>query len=115
MIYLISLYLLAAAAVSAQSVFETEARVVVLNDQNFDPFLTQIKEENAVAMIEFYAPWCPHCKQLIPEYEKAAKSVEGLTPKIYLAKYDCDAHTEMKKRYEVRGYPSLKIWRVGKS
>lgn len=69
---------------------------MILTDSNFEDFLTKIKSEGALAMVEFYAPWCPHCKRLAPEYDKAAKILDGLTPKIYLAKYDCDVHTQKK-------------------
>ena len=57
---------------------------------------------------------CGHCKKLKPEFDKASKDLLANDPPVTLAKIDC---TEVGKdtcnRFEVRGYPTLKIFRGG--
>lgn len=43
-----------------------------------DNFKKLVLDSDQLWFIEFYAPWCGHCKSLAPEWEKAAKSLKGV-------------------------------------
>jgi protein disulfide-isomerase A4 len=87
--------------------YEKDEGVFILTDSNFDDFLA----ENPTVLIEFYAPWCGHCKTLAPEYEKAAKRLKDVP----LAKVDATVETELNKRFKIEGFPTLKFWKDGKN
>jgi protein disulfide-isomerase A1 len=80
--------------------------VLILTDENFDE---QIKDSNV--LVEFFAPWCGHCKKLAPEYEKAATTLKGENIKI--ASVDATVETAVAERFGIRGYPTLKFFRNG--
>jgi protein disulfide-isomerase A1 len=91
-------------AVAAGEQQQGEDAVVELTQDNFHNYINKEK----LMLVEFYAPWCGHCKRLAPEYSKAARELEGV---VKLAKVDCTAHEGICSQYEVRGYPTMKIFR----
>ena len=68
--------------------------------------------KSAPAFVEFYAPWCGHCKALAPTYEKLAAAFEG-EASVVIAKIDADAHRDLGERYGVTGFPTIKVGQGG--
>ena len=60
--------------------------------------------------MEFYAPWCGHCKKLQPVWEELAKSLDG---KVNVAKVDVTENRELGTRFEIKGFPTIKFFHGG--
>jgi len=82
--------------------------VVTLTDNNFDKLVMQ---SNDHWMVEFYAPWCGHCKNLAPEWENAATQLKSQNVK--LGAIDATSETNLAQRYEIQGFPSIKLFSAG--
>ncbi|KAF7551926.1 hypothetical protein G7Z17_g4656 [Cylindrodendrum hubeiense] len=101
---------LAALPAAHAGLYAKNSPVIQLNAATYDKL---IAKSNYTSIVEFYAPWCGHCKNLQPAYEKVAKSLDGLAK---VAAIDCDEESNKQfcSMQGVKGFPSLKIVRPGK-
>jgi len=82
---------------------EMDEGVMVLTENTFEDELN--KHDNI--LVEFYAPWCGHCKKLAPEYSAAAEVLSTMDPAVPLAKVDATEEKMLAEKYGVQGFPTL--------
>ncbi|XP_015109485.1 protein disulfide-isomerase A6 homolog [Diachasma alloeum] len=81
--------------------------VIELTDENFDKL---VLESDDTWLVEFFAPWCGHCKNLAPEWASAATELKG---KVKLGALDATVHQEKAREYGIKGYPTIKYFARG--
>jgi len=83
--------------------------VVTLEDDSFEA--TVLDSEDAW-MVEFYAPWCGHCKTLAPEWAEAAAQTADSGVKF--GAVDATAHQALGSKFNVKGFPTIIAFPPGK-
>jgi len=93
---------LALLLVGAFSFYDGTTDVTKLTVDNFN---SEVLESEDFWLVEFFAPWCGHCKSLTPEWEKAAKGLKSI---VRMGGLDMTTDGDAAKDYGIEGYPSLK-------
>lgn len=91
------------------ALYPSRGNVVELTPSNFDNLVIRGDE---IWIVEFFAPWCGHCQNLVPEYTKAANALKGI---VKVGAVNADEHKELGGRYGVRGFPTIKIFGTNKN
>lgn len=97
---LITVFALLLAVVSADEV------VITANKDNFESIIAA----DELTLVKFYAPWCGHCKKMAQGFIEAAEELKG---KAVLVDLDATVEKDLASKYEVRGFPTLKLFQKG--
>jgi len=91
-------------------IYGIDSTVLELSDDTFNKEMATFE----TGFVEFVAPWCPHCKRLLPDFDKAAKVITNNDIPVKFVKVNCDGpgyHTCHHAKADI--YPTLKLYRYG--
>jgi len=88
-------------SVSAAGLYSPSSNVIQLTKENF---VAEVFDSPHIWMVEFYAPWCGHCKKLTPAWEAAATNLKGI---VKVAAVNCDEDRELAGMFDVKGFPTI--------
>jgi len=95
---------LLATVVACSAFYENSEDVVELTEKNF---AANVIGSDHVWVVEFFAPWCGHCKHFAPEYSRAAKNLHGI---VHVGAVNCDNEKQLCGAFGIQGFPTVKIF-----
>jgi thioredoxin 1 len=82
-------------------------QIVHVTDDSFDE---EVINATGPVLVDFWATWCGPCKMIAPVLEELAGEYEG---KLKIVKLDVDANPETAPKFNVKGIPTLIIYKNG--
>ncbi|TIB71505.1 hypothetical protein E3Q23_03751 [Wallemia mellicola] len=98
-------------SVAHAALFTAKDQVKTLDNASFDKHV--LENPYSTSVVSFTADWCGHCRNLVPEYKSAAKSLSGMV-NFFNVDCDSDINRPICSRYGVRGFPTVKAFTRGR-
>jgi thioredoxin 1 len=73
-------------------------------------FAQEVLNADTPVLVDFWAAWCGPCKMIAPILDDLAEQYVG---KVKIAKVDVDANKEIPGKFNIRGIPTLLIFKNG--
>ncbi|KAG8465824.1 hypothetical protein KFE25_005394 [Diacronema lutheri] len=93
---------------AASALYSARDGVVLVDGASFQK---EVLDFDGVVAVEFYAPWCGHCKSLVPDWARAAKALKGV---VKVAAVDATAEEALARKYGIKGFPTIKLFGADK-
>ncbi|XP_029446773.1 protein disulfide-isomerase TMX3 isoform X2 [Rhinatrema bivittatum] len=82
--------------------------VVSASVEDLDDSFKENRKDD-IWLVEFYAPWCGHCKKLEPVWNEVGMEMKNSGSLIKVGKMDATVHSSIASEFGVRGFPTIKL------
>jgi len=82
--------------------------ILTFTDASFDQ---EVLRSEVPVLVDFWAEWCGPCRMMAPTIDVVANDYAG---KIKVGKVDVDANGDTAQRYNIRGIPTLLLFKGGR-